>query len=384
MAQAAMSALNFAKQNKLASRGLQGLAGHVKNRTFKSILRAGAAGARALGFGAAIGTVGSRSRQGRKGKRRARNAGVSAQSGASTVGAGNAPVQFARTDQLKPYFNVKQGDCEDSVIVHSIDLVGSTGQNATGVFSCLTTLNVSPGNATMHPWLATMAALFQRYKLKWLRLHYQHFAGTSVAGNLMLQYVPDADFNGGTLAITKTQAMNMSNYMVGALYEDFYHTVDLHGIDKDQWYNTAQVQPGTDDPNSLFAGLIGVYSSDTAAPQVATGNFWVEAVYELNARKLSTITIGFDRFTRILNSKLDRETKLEYLRLAGAAMLRDHEKEQEDKRKLKARNDTDQLCIELDELRVVPTEKVKVSLRAEYADPASGVFQSALLPRPRN
>lgn len=356
-AQALMQGVAFAKQHRLASKGLKHLSNAVSNKTLKKILGGGSKMAAAIGFGRAMGTSGrspykeGMSRKHAK-KYRASRAGVGAASGANTVGAGNAPVQFARTDQLKPYFRMTQGDCEDSVIVHTVDYVGQTGNSAAaGAWSCIQTLQLSPSSAVLHPWLSGIAPLFQRYKLKFLRLHYQHFTGTATPGLLVLQYFPNAETNSGTLAaLTQTQSQNSSNFMTGALYEDFFHTADLHGIDPTQWYDTQLTQPAGGDLNSNFAGLIGVFTASTTAT-TNTGNFWVEAVYELSQRKLSSINVGLSQVRRLLEARIEKAQKLEYMTLACAQMIRSREEEEEVARR--AREDPG-LAELLGKLRVAP------------------------------
>lgn len=228
---------------------------------------------------------------------------------------------------------MSQGDCEDSVLVHTVDFVSAVGASSAGAFAFVSSFQLSPGNTTLHPWLSAIAAQFQRYKLKFLRLHYQHFVGTTAAGQLVIQFTPDPLLNNGSFAtVTQAQSLNMSNFMSGALYEDFYHTADLHGLDAGDWYNT-EVSLGTGGAEDNYSGMIGIASANTGGATPNTGNFWIEAVYEFNSRKMSTITIGLTEAKTILTSRLDRRQKQEYLAIIFARLC-DEQEEAERKRKV--------------------------------------------------
>lgn len=297
-------ALNMARQGKWASRGLSHLSGKTKNRFLKGLLGGGSKVAAALGFGRAMGD------QAKGGRRRApppptgRVRFPTVTSGGNTAGAANAPVAFGRTQQLRPLFRAYPSQSGDGMIVHSVDFLGQVGPfNATaGTFQSNLLGQISPAASGTFNWLSGMADLFGRYKMKLFRLHYEHYCATSIQGQIVLQYWPDANFNGGVMTgVTQQVSQECSNYMTGAVYEDFSHTADLSGLDKGQWYNT-ETTLGADSPNENYAGLFSVFTTNGVGAQVSTGNIWVEGVFEFHERKTSTVTSGVAELKQILRT----------------------------------------------------------------------------------
>jgi len=352
-AQAGGELLKAARQNKWASRGLQNLSQRSKNRFVKGLLSGGANAARFFGFKQAISDGAVRKMKlGRGAGKRARaknaRAAISLSSGATTVGAGDAPVAFARTDDLRPSFRAYPSQEKDGLIVHSVDFVGSLGTSSAtaGAWLGLTSLQVSPSNATLHPWLSAIAPNFQRYKLKFLKIHYQHFVGTAVAGQVTLQYSPDPILNTSNLGgLTQTQSQNSGNYMTGALYEDFAHQCDLSGLDPGNWYDT-ETSLGSADANANYSGQLAWFTANAAASQASTGNIFVEAVYELHERKLATITVGLSKLRALRLSNLPAEKKIQYAHMWVDAVFARLLQEEEEALK-KARNKVDRTLEDL-------------------------------------
>lgn len=235
----------------------------------------------------------------------------------SDVGAGDAPVAFARTKDLRPFFRAYPSREKDGLIVHSVDYVAQTGTWSTtaGAWQSQLSQFVMPGNTTLHPWLSGIAPLFQRYKLKKLVLHYQHFVSTAVAGEIVLQFSADPEINNNQMGnLTQTQSQNMSNYMVGSCYEDFSHNCDLTGVDRARWFDTETTLISGGDPNDNYAGAVAVFSANGVASQPSTGNIFIESVYEFQDRKMSTVTVGLSKARKVLLApKISAEEKKSFL-----------------------------------------------------------------------
>lgn len=316
-AMVAQQAMQTVKDNKLISRGLNALGRRAKNRLLRRALTGAGKIASNLGFDAAIGTTQTNQSTSRRnpkrrrgGRRRAKTAGVVSVSGATTVGAGNAPVAFARTLDLKPFFGAYPVANGDGMMVHVVEAVGQVNWAGAGnTFGVPFFSKLGPQNSGLFPWLSTFAPLFARYKLKFLRLHYQHFTGTSTPGQVMLQYFPDPSWNDSVATgLTYTIVTQAGNFMTGAAYEDFFHTADLSAVDPDAWLDTQSTTP-SDDVNPNYAGLVGVYTLNGAPAQPNTGNFWIEAVFEFNGRSSSSVTVGISQINAVIRSKIDRERK---------------------------------------------------------------------------
>lgn len=314
MAQAAAiipSIVSGLRQTKAISRGAKYLA--PKMGKFAPAVRTIGDIAGALGFSKAIVNQNQKRKNRRKlGRRKSKKLGlVTIPDSRNTAGAANAPVAFARTEELRPYFAAYPADSEDGLLVHTVDFYGQTGTSSAtaSAWTVNTSQYVSPSNSTLFPWLSSLGSLFQRYKLKMLRLHYEHFCPTSVQGQIVLQYFPDPDFNGASLAtLTQAQSQNCGNYMTGACYEDFCHEADLDGLDKSQWYNTQFTVTGDNDAN--FAGRAAVFQVNFPSSTPSTGNIWIETVMELNGRKSNAVTVGLSKFRSVMDSPAEKETKL--------------------------------------------------------------------------
>jgi hypothetical protein len=224
----------------------------------------------------------------------------------NTAGAANAPISFARTEDLRPYFATYPSAEGDGSIVHSVDFIGPIGAfSATGGAwqqqASPVSFQVSPGSPGF-VWLSNYAQLFQKYKLKKLVLWYEHYVSTAVAGQVVLQFIADPTFNSNA-ALTQAQSQNASNYTSGACYEDFCHDCTLSGIDRGKWFNTeTAVGTGTSIDDN-YVGLIYTFTANGAVSQVSTGNLWVEAVWEFNGRKTPSVTVGLSQARTLLMSE---------------------------------------------------------------------------------
>ena len=311
----------MAKKHQIASRGLQFASKKVKNKFLRGLLGGGSKVAGALGFAREVKSRGTgvRSRNSNgKSFKPARN------QGGQQVLAASAPLAFARTEDLKPLFETRASESQNGMVVHTVDYVGPIGTwNVTaGTWQSNINQLESPANPTLHPWLSSIASQFLKYKLKKLRVHYQHFVATTVAGQVVLQYFPDPTYNNGTAAtVTATQSQNAGNYMSGAAYEDFCLEADLAAIDPSMWYSTPQSvgSSGTADLN--FTGIIAAFTANGASSQPSTGNIWIECVYEFHERKLSTISVGLNELRSVLEADMTDQRRLDLVKMVVASLL---------------------------------------------------------------
>lgn len=356
-----------ARNRQLLSRGLAYGAKKSKNKLLKTLLTAGSGAAGALGFERAIASTPSvaANRPGgrrRGGKRKTRRGSLvpyvapSATSGALTLGAGNAPVAFARTEDLRPFFRAYPGAGENGLIVHAVDFLGPIG-TANAAWGSNYYLQLSPTNSTVHPWLAGIAPLFLRYRPKMLRIHYQHFVGTQTPGQVTLQFFPSPNYNNG-VAPTQAQSQNAGNFMTGACYEDFCHTADMSSIDKSFWYNTPTGYGSGSSDDNLY-GILGVFTANANAAQASTGNIWVESVYELAERKMSSVTVGVNEFAKVLNTLefSNEKRRALALRIAMDLIAEANERASQVLKKAKEDKEIDQLESRLSKFTIFGTPR---------------------------
>jgi hypothetical protein len=329
MAAAAMQALaplvQSAKDHKVFSKALANMASGRKKGLLKSLLGGASKVAGAFGFANQAQYV----RTGGKGKKANRGSGGGGRGpgsnlpGGVTVQAGNAPIQFARTDEITNFFRFYP--TKNGCMVHAAVQVLQIAQRwdtEAGGFLAAQNLLINPALPD-YPWLSTFSALWKKFRVKNLRLHYQHFASTEVPGELIMKYTPDPD--DVLLGQPEDQVCNGSNFQRGALYEDFMMECDVSGATK--------VPLDTDftdstDKNDTCFGQIAFFGNHFTGPTVVTdatstlpGNLYVEMIVEYNDRFVPAADLALVR--AVMRSQVhSREQKLEAL-----GVLADREEE---------------------------------------------------------
>jgi hypothetical protein len=136
-----------------------------------------------------------------------------------------------------------------------------------------------------------MARLFQRWKPKMLRMHYSHYAPTSVKGQITFHYSPDptlADDTAWNIGMAEESVKNSSNFLAGDCYEDFCFQADLSGVDKSKWYNI-EIDATPQEPQDSMGGVIGFYTSKFETNSYNPGDYYLEGVFEFTERKVSAV-----------------------------------------------------------------------------------------------
>jgi hypothetical protein len=315
MAMAALAPLvASAKEHQILSKTLSGLAKGRKAGLLKSLL--GGAGNVAKAFGFA--NQAQYTRKGGKSKKKNRGSGGggrgpgAALPGGVTVQAGNAPIQFARTDEITNFFRTYP--TKNGCMVHAavqVAQVPTRWDTAGGAFTVSTYEVVNPAK-TSYPWLSTFAALWKKHRVKNLRIHFQHYASTEAQGEVVIKYTPDPD--DAISAQVEEQVCNGSNFLRGALYEDFMMECDLSGASKiplDTDYTDNM------DQNETALGQWAVYGNHYINPpagvtSVLPGNIYIEMVIEFNDRFVPAADLALVRAV-MRSQKHTREEKLKGL-----------------------------------------------------------------------
>lgn len=327
-------AMGFAKKNQLLSRGLKGLGGSVKNKTLKKLLGIGGgiAGAFGLSKQAQIGVSrnGRRRQRGGQGRQRGPrgNAGGVGMFGGVTVQAANAPIQFARSDEIRPFTNVfnRANGCQ----VHAAVQVEQSTPVPDNGWNCVVDQYVNPSDPN-YRWISDFANLWKKWQIRNLRIHYQHYESTVVAGEVVLKYTPDPDDN--LIAFLEGQVGNSSNFVRGAVYEDFMLEVDLSGVPKIPMDVDFSESNPDDAQAGRWAAYINHWNPPTGGdppepiPSPAPGNFYLEFVVDFTDRYAPLASAS--RIARIIkDKKLVRAEKLELI----ALLLDEHERETSNRR----------------------------------------------------
>lgn len=206
------------------------------------------------------------------------------------------------------------------------------------------------------PLSGPICAQYLQYKLKGLRLHYEHFCPTSVTGAVYLYFTPNPyigtqpefinEWNQtGNRAMqpdigsmTESQVANSEYVVQGAVYEDCFLDIDLSKfLDPNKWYfNVPNAgffasSVGTQTPPAGFAtsmgdwlnnivGTFGVFFSNILPPASGVpgtsgsslGKLWVESVWELSSLQNDAQSLT-GPFVELVESTPFHLQKLDYL-----------------------------------------------------------------------
>jgi hypothetical protein len=282
-------ALSEARNRKLVSGGLNALGKKTNNKVLKTLLGGGASVAKIFGLNQQAkysqgGNVAGRRRRQRKSRGTQLPSGI-------TVTAGNAPIDLARSKDIGPFFKITPSRAQNGCVVHCAVQVVPDPPSVTGPgFQNVAAFNLSPANPGL-PWISDFADLFQKYKVKELVLHYQHYESTVQPGEVLMKYSPDADDN--MVSENESEVANGSNFIRGAVYEDFSLKADLSGMIK----NPLDTDYLDNDEDEAFAGTIGYFINhyvpsggwtDPPVPMNPPGNFYIEMVVEFFDRKMAS------------------------------------------------------------------------------------------------
>jgi hypothetical protein len=179
---------------------------------------------------------------------------------------------------------------------------------------------VNPSNPN-YPWLNTFASLWQKWQLRNLRIHYQHYESTVVAGEVLLKYSPDPDDN--LAALTEEQVGNSSNMVRGGVYEDFMLECDISGVPK----IPMDTDFGETNEDDAQAGRFAVFSNHWSPPvddedppefipSPLPGNIYLEFLIDFVEREIPEAAANPARLHRVIRSKkLTRDEKIEIFTL---------------------------------------------------------------------
>jgi hypothetical protein len=151
------------------------------------------------------------------------------------------------------------------------EFVTNITPNGSGVFALVESLPIQPGNAKLFPFLSTIAAGFEQYRINSLALVYEPTCATNTAGALMIapDYNPD-DYHPDTDDIMMTYQDAYS----GSPYDDVRIQLDVDAMHAvlGRKYTRVQVEPSSRkwfDCGNVFVAHIGV-------PAQTVGKLFVE------------------------------------------------------------------------------------------------------------
>lgn len=168
------------------------------------------------------------------------------------------------------------GNCVISHREFIRDLPSSTAFTATEIA-------LNPGLNGSFPWLSRIAANYESYIFRKLRVHYQTECGTAAIGTVILTIDYDA---GDTAPSTKMQALSYRGAVRSAPWSPCVHTSLQEDLSKRKTYfcRAGGLKTGQDvtlyDTGNLYLITVG-----QAAGVVMLGEIWLEYVVELKGPK---------------------------------------------------------------------------------------------------
>ena len=245
-----------------------------------------------------IGRGRGRPRQNGRGNRKPRGKGRRpgvTQTGGGSVTTVNAPIAFARTRTFAPGIRIAAKDPE-SVVVTSVDFISAVGQANAGVFNLGINFDVAPYDSTLFTWLYQVARMYTKYKLKSLKIHFEHYCPTTVQGELMITWSPDPDT---AAPATNTEMKTLNSCVAGAVYEDFSYVADRKQFESDWQYISAP--GGADEDDRLLSnGVVLCATANGGTTGASVGSLWIETEWIFTGRRLPTLAAAMGPLDRSL------------------------------------------------------------------------------------
>lgn len=138
-------------------------------------------------------------------------------------------------------------------------------------FTVQQTLKINPALPTFLPWLSTMAQLYEKYRVKSIRVMYHNLCGTSTAGNVLMSFDPDVLDSAPADAIAFSQS---TRYIDGAPWRCL--TLNIPGSNQALFTRAAAAPTGSD----LKTYDYGQVHIATEAMSDATTVGYIEIAYD--------------------------------------------------------------------------------------------------------
>lgn len=238
----------------------------------------------------------------------------------------SAPVAFPRRpDGVRGRLLGITRDGHELHHVHDMMFTTLTTAGTANTFN-ISAEDIIPAAALTFPNMASRFQSYERYKVRRLRVHFEHVQGTGAVAVVGLGWQPDPD---KALPTGASQAAAQKNIVEGACYEDFSLDVDpadLASVCGAGLYNDATSVTADDKFN--VCGAFFVYTDLNSATSQVVGRIWIEAVVELWDQRAPTAGTGILlRAEQALAKDVDRQKVIqdatralqEYLQTVGVS-----------------------------------------------------------------
>lgn len=210
-----------------------------------------------------------------------------------------------------PAFNLRKPTTEGGCVITHREYIQDISSGASGTPSAfsVTGFAINPGNPALFPWLSTIAANFEQYKLHGMLFHYRTTSGNSVASTStsLGAVILATEYNAGApLFTSKSQMENYAHGQSGVPSEDIVHEIECQRAQTtvSQPYVRGDQIPNGQDPRLYDFGIFQIATQGMPANEVVLGELWCTYCVELIKPKIpaqvSTLNVPVDHF--ILNS----------------------------------------------------------------------------------
>jgi hypothetical protein len=146
--------------------------------------------------------------------------------------------------------------------------------SGSAAFTVQHTMQINPALPAFLPWLSTMAQLYEKYRVKSIRVMYHNLCGTNTAGNVLMAFDPDVLDNAPLDAVSFSQS---TRYIDGAPWRML--TLNIPGSNQTFFTRTGTAPVGSD-LKTYDYGQIHIATEAMAAPAAATVGY-VEIAYDI-------------------------------------------------------------------------------------------------------
>jgi len=139
-------------------------------------------------------------------------------------------------------------------------------------FTVQHSLSINPAMPEFLPWLSTMAQLYEKYRVKSIRVLYHNLKGTDTAGNVLMAFDPDPLDSAPADAVSFTQS---SRYIDGAPWRLL--TLNIPGSNQTYFTRTAGVP--SSDLKTYDYGKVHIATEAMASDSSPVG--YIEIAYDI-------------------------------------------------------------------------------------------------------
>jgi hypothetical protein len=209
--------------------------------------------------------------------------------GGEIVSSAAAPVAFAR-ESIKPGMRILQTAPNGDVIAHGVSYYADITTATTVSTQVGTVKAVNP--TSLDAWGQALANDYTLYKFLGWKMHYTHYAPTSVQARVAFTATSNANQNNFAIP-TFVEMVNRSDFVAGSAYEDFF--LDCTTLVEDcasNWYYVDSSAASSEDNRLTNQGSFTVAVDENPTTLTPLGTVYIEYIIALCQRKSPNESVG--------------------------------------------------------------------------------------------